>query len=164
MITTIWRTEIWHPLSVHFPITLLVTATLTGVSALFLNSQRKKNWQQASGILLLAGIITAWLSIYTGSLADGVVARQICDPTVLKNHEIAAYTLAYLFSAAALIHLIIHCVPLKNKYKSVLSYLSVILMITGTGYVGYAGHLGASLVYEQGAGVNKPSADCSGFQ
>lgn len=27
----------------------------------------------------------------------------------------------------------------------------------------YVGHLGASLVYEQGAGVSMPSEDCEGF-
>lgn len=160
----VWRTEIWHPLFVHFPIALLIIATISGVTALFLNSKRKENWQTASGVLLLLGTVTAWISIYTGNLADGIVARQICDPTILKEHELSAFKLAYLFSAAASIYLVILFTRLKSMTKSIFNYLSVILMAIGTGYLVYTSHLGASLVYEQGAGVNKPTANCNGFE
>lgn len=158
------RPEVWHPLSVHFPIALLITATVIGIVTLFLSAERKDIWQKVCVIILVAGSIGAWISIYTGSLADGKVARKLCDPTVLKEHEIAAYTLAYLFSAATLIQLFMLFSNLKYKIRNRLYLLSIILMIVGSGYLIYTGHLGASLVYEQGAAVNKPAADCSGFK
>jgi uncharacterized membrane protein len=158
------RREVWHPLSVHFPIALLISATVISIVTSFLTPERKHIWQKVCVVILLAGSIGAWISIYTGSLADGIVARKLCDPTVLKKHEIAAFTLAYLFSAATLIHLFMLFAEVKYKIRNILYLLSVILMIVGSGYLIYTGHLGASLVYEQGAGVNKPSADCAGFK
>ncbi|HEY0668762.1 MAG TPA: DUF2231 domain-containing protein [Sphingobacteriaceae bacterium] len=148
----------------HFPIALLVTATVIGMVTLFLRPEKKRFMQNLCVILLLLGTIGSWVSIYTGSLADGIVARNLCDPTVLKDHEIAAYTLAYLYSSAAAIYVLILFTSLKNWLRNGLQYLTIFLMVIGLGYLVYTSHLGASLVYEQGAGVNKPSADCNGFQ
>jgi uncharacterized protein (DUF2237 family) len=39
----------------------------------------------------------------------------------------------------------------------------VILSLVGSGFLIYTGHLGASLVYQQAAGVHIPSDDCSEF-
>lgn len=159
-----FRTEVWHPLSVHFPITLLICATLIGLGTLFLSRRTKDMGLKITAATLISGTITAWISIYTGNLADGIVARKICDPTVLKDHELASYNLAYLFTAASIIHLLIRSQMVKNKVRNLLHYFSVVLMVIGMGFLIYTGHLGASLVYEQGAGVNKPSADCAGFE
>ena len=157
------RTEVLHPLSVHFPIALLVTATVIGMVTLFLRLEKKQFMQNLCIILMLLGTIGSWVSIYTGSLADGIVARNLCDPTVLKDHEIAAYTLAYLYSSATVIYVMILFTSLKSWLRNGLQYLTTFLMVIGLGYLVYTSHLGASLVYEQGAGVNKPSADCNGF-
>lgn len=158
------RTEVWHPLTVHFPIGLLVIATLIGTATLFLNPERKKSWVKTCTIILLIGTLGAWVSVYTGDLADGIVARKLCDPTQLKEHEIAAFNVAYLFSGASLIHLLLLRPAIKANLKRILFNISILLMVVGMGYLVYTGHLGASLVYEQGAGVNKPTADCAGYQ
>jgi len=154
-----WRTEVWHPLSVHYPIALLLAALLFKVLALAIKDH---TWSKAGSLLLVLGTVGAWMAVYTGSMADGIVSRKICDPTVLKDHENAAYTLAWLFSAASLIDLATF-VSLLKKYTTVLKYAVVILMFIGSGFLAYAGHLGATLVYQQGAGVYKPSEDCLEF-
>ena len=158
-----WREEIWHPLTVHFPIALLLFATVIRLLALLLKKNQRHTLEVSGSLLLLTGSLGAWLSIYTGDLADGVVARTICDPTILKSHEIASYTMAYLFTAASVFNIILLLTDLREKLKTVLKYVLVVLMLVGSGYLVHAGHLGATLVYQQGAGVNKPSADCSGF-
>lgn len=112
--------------------------------------------------MLYAGCVCAWISMYTGDLADGVVSRKLCDPTVLKDHEIAAYNLAYSFSAAALLDLALFINLVKVKQK-LIELLLVILMLVGSGYLVYAAHLGARVVYEQAGGVNVPTGDCAGF-
>lgn len=131
---------------------------------LFLRPEKKRFMQNLCAILIILGTIGSWVSIYTGSLADGIVARKLCDPTVLKDHEIAAYTLAYLYSSAAVIYVLILFTSLKSWLRNGLQYLTTFLMVIGLGYLVYTSHLGATLVFEQGAGVNKPSADCNGFQ
>ena len=159
---TFWRTETWHPLSVHFPIALLLVATLAKVVALFLRDSQKDFWHRGGAYLLYAGCLLAWLSIYTGDMADGIVSRKICDPTVLKDHENAAYNLAYIFSVATAIELGLRLNLIRIKTK-LLQIAVVLLMVTGSGFLTYAGHLGARVVYEQAGGINIPASDCAGF-
>lgn len=159
---TFWRTEMWHPLTLHFPISLLLLATFSKLVALFLRGSQTHFWQRAGAYLLYAGCLMAWLSIYTGDIADGIVSRKLCDPTVLKRHEIAAYNLAYLFTAATALDLSLRFNLIKVKTK-LLQTLVVLLMLVGTGFLIYTSHLGATVVYEQAGGVNVPAGDCAGF-
>jgi len=159
---TFWRTEIWHPLSVHFPIALLTFATVAKLVALFIGPSSSVFWKKMGSFLLYIGCLAAWVSIYTGDMADGIVSRKLCDPTVLKDHENAAYNLTYIFSAAALLDLAILLNLIKVKLK-LLSVLILVLLLVGSGYLIYAGHLGARVVYDQAGGVNVPTSDCAGF-
>ena len=74
---TFWRTEVWHPLSVHFPIAILLLATIAKTIALLLRGDQKPFWQKAGSYLLYLGVITAWVAIYTGDLAYCFVSRKI---------------------------------------------------------------------------------------
>lgn len=154
-----WRTEVWHPLSIHFPIALLLTGLLFKVLALI---TKGLTWNRAGSALLLLGTLGAWIAICTGNLADGIVSRQICDPTVLKDHENAAFTVSWLFTAASLLDVTTLVGSLKIN-KKVLKLAVLTLMLIGSGFLIYAGHLGATLVYQQGAGVYNPSGDCNEF-
>jgi uncharacterized membrane protein len=157
------RTEVWHALSVHFPIALLIFSTLAMLTSFPLKSENKQIWRKAASGLLYAGTIAAWVSIYTGNLADGIVSRKICDPTILKDHEIAAQTMTYLFTAAVVLNLIILFKIFRSPLRQIASIVILLLMIAGSGYVVYTGHLGASLVYQQGAGVYNHSVDCDDY-
>lgn len=157
-----WRTEAWHPLTVHFPVALLLFATLAKLLAVFLKPQPAAFWHRMGAYLLYAGTAGAWLSIYTGDLADGIVSRKLCDPTVLKSHELASYNLAYLFTGATVLNLSSMSDWVK-RYSRLLSVVVVLLMLAGSGFLAYTGHLGAKLVYEQAGGVEVPPSDCAGF-
>jgi uncharacterized membrane protein len=155
-----WRTEVWHPLSVHFPVALLLVASLFKIIALFIDGEL---WNRGGSILLYLGTIGAWVSVYTGDMADGTVSRTLCDPTILKDHENAAYITGWIFSAAILVDVVawIDLIAIKRVF---LQLLMVILLLVGSGYLIYVGHTGASLVYQQGAGVYKPTEDCQEFE
>ncbi|SDR65703.1 DUF2231 domain-containing protein [Christiangramia echinicola] len=153
-----WRTEVFHPLSVHFPIVLLLLATLFKFIALW---SSKITWDHGGRFLLILGVIGVWISIYTGNLADGIVSRQLCDPTVLKEHENFAYTTAWLFSIALILELLTRYIDLIKT--RIVSVVLVLLMFSGSVTLAYVGHLGAELVYQQAAGVNIPSEDCAEF-
>jgi uncharacterized membrane protein len=157
----LWRTELWHPLVLHFPLVLLLVATAAKLIAfLFRTYEPVSFWQRAGSYLLYAGWLTAWLAIYTGDLADGIVSRKICDPTVLKEHEITAYYASYLFTGAVAADLSLRLLP---KYLRPIRLLELVLLLAGAGYLGYAGHLGAQVVYQQGGGVRVPAADCADY-
>ncbi|NLD50201.1 MAG: hypothetical protein GX660_23945 [Clostridiaceae bacterium] len=154
-----WRTEIWHPLSVHFPVAILFLGSLF----ILIGTIIKKNfWSNMSKILLVIGTVGIWVTIYTGNLADSVVARQICDPTVLETHEANAYIAGWIFSIVSVI-IILEYLGILIKIKNLLKIGLVVLSITGSGILIYTGHLGATLVYQQAAGVHIPSEDCSEF-
>lgn len=154
-----WRTEIFHPISVHFPLAILVLATVFFLVGFV---TKKIFWENTSRILFLIGTIGAWIAIYTGNLADSVVSRQICDPTVLETHETNAYIVAGLFSVASILILLDYFGFLK-KIEKIGKVLILVLTIAGSGFLIYTGHLGATLVYQQAAGVHTPSEDCSEF-
>ncbi|MBZ9630787.1 hypothetical protein LB465_08345 [Salegentibacter sp. LM13S] len=156
-----WRTEVFHPLSVHFPIALLLVAFLFKLIAL---GSIKEVWKQGGTVLLILGTIGIWIAIYTGDLADGIVSRTICDPTALKDHENMAYITAWLFTFSLLLDLLkFSKFQTITKQKKLLSFFCILALTIGSGYLMYVGHLGATLVYQQGAGVYKPSVDCAEF-
>ncbi|MGO2359385.1 DUF2231 domain-containing protein [Mesonia sp.] len=157
-----WRTEVFHPLSVHFPIALLFIALLFKSMALF---SRKESFSLGGSILLVLGVMGSWIAIYTGDLADGVVARTLCDPTILKDHENYAYTTAWIFTAALSLDLMYAFFSLQlGSLVLWIKRLTLILLLIGNGFLMYVGHLGATLVYQQAAGVYVPTEDCQEFE
>lgn len=154
-----WRTEVFHPLSVHFPIALLTVAFLFKIVALRF---KREVWERGGTVLLILGVLGIWLAIFTGDLADGIVSRKLCDPTVLKDHENMAWVTAWLFTTGLAIDLLRYIkFPL---FKNKIFLIVVLLVLTGgTVLLTYVGHLGATLVYQQAAGVNVPSSNCAEF-
>jgi len=159
-----WRTELWHPVTVHFPIALLLAATLFLLISFFVRQESKKLFQNGAFMVLVLGAIGAWVSLYTGDLADGIVARKLCDPTVLKDHELASKTMTYLFTAAALIHISFFFNLLGSRMKQISLYVIFVFMLVGSVFLIRTGHLGASIVYQQGAGVHNHSVDCDEYR
>lgn len=154
------RPEVWHALSVHFPIALLPAATIAMLVSLFIKEPGKRHWHIAATLLLFAGCLAAWIAVYTGDTADGIVARKICDPTMLKDHELASRNMTWIFTAAAMLHVSFMSNLVRPRLRAFSFYLAFLLMLTGTGFLVYTGHIGASLVYEQGAGVKGHTVDC----
>ncbi len=153
------RTEVIHPLSVHFPIVLLLIASF--LSWLSLLRPRRDGLKIALFWSLLLGSASAWLAVYTGDLADGRVSRSLCDPTILKQHENFALALSYTYTVMLVIAGAKQLLAFRKPRLLVI--LLAVLGLAGAAMVVYVGHLGASLVYEQAAGVVVPPDDCAGF-
>jgi len=160
---SMWREELIHPLVVHFPVALLIFGTLFWITGLFWH-KRFPFLRPAGRLMLLIGTIGAWTAVYTGNLADGEVARTLCDPTVAKDHQRFAYMVGYLFSAFIVIEWIFTkgFLPFINT-RLVKSALAI-LLIAGCGFLGYVGHLGGKLVYQQSAAVYQPTEGCAEFE
>lgn len=156
-----WRTEVFHPLSVHFPIALLFVAFLFKSIAVW---SSRETWHLGGSILLFLGVTGLWIAVYTGNLADGIVSRKICDPTILKEHQNLSYTTSWIFTSMLVVDIFRRIFKkfTENKERLV-NLLLAFGMLVGVGFLGYTGHLGATLVYQQGAGVYTPSSDCNEF-
>lgn len=156
-----WRKELWHPLVVHFPIATLLLASAVGLTLLFRHNEKNGSfWVRSFLGLLVFGVITVWLAIYTGLWSYNTEVRRICDPSVLKTHRLWGYYAAYLYTAG----LVVYAISRWVWAIRLLTYLAVLTTLAGAAALTYSGHLGASLVYQQGAGVRQPAADCSDYQ
>ena len=155
-----WRTEVYHPLSVHFPVALLVVAFFFKLISL---KFKRELWNLGGTVLLGLGLLGLWIAVYTGNLADGIVSRKICDPTILKDHENYAWFTAWVFTGGFALDLLRR---FKGRvFKNVIfTGVFVVVLAVGTGALAYVGHLGATLVYQQAAGVYVPSGNCAEFE
>jgi uncharacterized membrane protein len=162
---SMWRVELWHPLVVHFPIALLLVGTT--LRLLGLSRRRRARWRflvPAGRLLLVVGVVSAWIAVYTGTLADAVVVRSLCDPTVVEAHEDAAYWVAALFTLAALADGFLAWRRPDGWRRRLLILFLAGSSVAGSAGLLYVGHLGARLVYQQAAAVHVPSADCHAFE
>ncbi|KAF0094621.1 MAG: hypothetical protein E1N59_1625 [Puniceicoccaceae bacterium 5H] len=162
-VPSMWRTELWHPLSVHLPVALL---TVAGLLALVTPTLGRyvggKGLKFSYSLLLWLGLATFWVAFYTGQMAYSIEVRRICDPGVLKEHLRWAYIAGAIFSSAAVFDLA--QVLLKRRLHLILLGASYLCSFVGAFSLGYLGHLGAKLVYQQGAAVHQPSDDCAEFE
>ena len=160
---SMWRVELIHPFVVHIPVALLLVGSIFWILSLWLH--RRYTFLRPSGrLLLLIGTVGAWIAVYTGTLADGQVARSLCDPTIAKEHERFAYTVGYLFSAFVIVDWLVVKDYLTFITKKYLHVGLAILLIAGCGFLGYVGHLGGKLVYQQSAAVYQPTEGCVEFE
>jgi len=106
--------------------------------------------------------VASWASVFTGLLADDVVSPMLCDPQVRLNHEDYSYYVAYLFTAFSISHLLSQI--LSHKYTTYFIAFNVLIVTGGTAALIYTSHLGATLTYQQAAGVYNPGPECKGFE
>ncbi|MEX2589791.1 MAG: DUF2231 domain-containing protein [Chitinophagales bacterium] len=157
-IPPMWREELWHPLLVHLPIATLLLASLAATLSLVVKHLFLKQMIYA---MLAIGVLSGWIAIYTGELAYSIEVRKICEPNALQEHQWWAYATLIVYSVA--FGLMTSSKIISHNYLSAIKSVSLFLIIMALFGLFYTGHLGASLVYQQGAGTYKPSADCSEF-
>ncbi|OBX26144.1 putative membrane protein [Gelidibacter algens] len=161
-IPSLWREEVWHPLSVHLPIVALLLASVAAILCLAVKNKVYHLFvKQMTFVMLIIGVFSGWLAIYTGELAYSIEVRKICDPKVLQEHQWWSYATLIVYSVALSLKIIPKFITLK--YLNVIKPINFCLLIIALLGLLYTGHLGASLVYQQGAGTYKPTDDCSEF-
>ncbi len=151
------RDELFHPAIVHFPIAFLALAGTLAIFWLFF-----QRGQATLLLVLIFGVVGGWLGILTGGWAEDVVNRVICDPTVTSDHE--QWAEWAVWSASAALPLVTFAKLRRGKNLFPFRTLCTLPLVFATGSILYAGHLGATLVYQQGAAVYKPAPQCTEFE
>lgn len=156
-LSSLWRIELLHPALAHFPIALIVLGT-----AFWLLGGFARRWPRcdcfalAGTVTLVVAALTGWAATQTGFWADEVVGRDLYDPRPLKDHENLALLFSWLATAGAAAAVLWQCKPLPRNPRRILWWLTTAVLIAGCVVVAYVAHLGAGLVYQQGAGVVMP--------
>lgn len=145
-----WRTELWHSFIVHLPVVTLFLSSIAAILKLFIsNTVYRLFLTQTVWIMLIIGVASGWVAIYTGELAYTIEVRKICDAEVLRSYQWWAYATLIVYSFT-----LVTGIASKisgGRFLSIIKIIKRILLFIGLTGLLYTGHLGASLVYQQDA-------------
>ncbi|MEX2479197.1 MAG: DUF2231 domain-containing protein [Gracilimonas sp.] len=140
-----------HPLIVHFPIAILVTAGLANLISLFIP---EKWWDEAKNtILYVFGGIAAIATYYTGQAAADTVFLETEAQSVLTEHADWALWLVWFFGLYMVLRIVFHWFGLfeKRSFK-VIAFLTV---LPGLFMIYETAEYGGKMVFGYGAGTGQ---------
>jgi len=137
-----------HPIAVHFPIALLVTAVICDFLFLI---YKKDRYSEAGTILTIAALIGAVLAVVSGLLAEESVKVSSAAEEIIESHELFGF-----ISLGALSVLAVVRIALRDNLKKLSIVILFICGLASAGVVGYCAYLGGELVYKYGTGVEIP--------
>jgi uncharacterized membrane protein len=133
-----------HPLFVHFPVALLLTALALEVAWWI----AKRDWLRNSAtVTLTLGAVGAVAAVTTGLIASRAVGEADAAHAVVEAHESFAITVAALAVALAAVRLL-------KWDRGGLRWLFLVLLVALGGLLAWAAYLGGRLVYEFGVGTS----------
>lgn len=128
-----------HPLIVHFPIALLLTAVLTQLAILFFPKNINLKW--FTFFLLLAGCIGALIAVQTSVHISGVADDNAFE--IFETHRLFGL-LTFWFSLGSTMMRFITINWIRKRWIEI---ILTILILATSGLVLITGHHGAQLVY-----------------
>lgn len=135
-----------HPMVIHFPIVLILTAVPFQVLLLFNPKNKMLHWLTFA--IMLGGYIGAFFACKIFSPHISSDAPDEIFHTFQLHHRFAGLTF-WTILATAVLRLVAN-LWLKNKWFEILILLCI---ITAAVFVSITGHLGAGLTHIYGAGV-----------
>jgi len=161
------RTELLHPLSVHFPIAFIVLFVMIKLAIFCVKDEIVKKignfFYQAC--LIVSLILTA-ISLYLGDSAAELVKGKICQISKIDQHEELAKLLLLMLILLLAVEILFTFLKdyrknLNPKWLKTSHMLLVLCLFIATGtFLVKTAHTGAALVYEQGAGVLNHPKNC----
>ncbi len=146
-----------HPLVVHFPIALLLTAPLFIVLGALVPPKRSRPYMIAALLLMVLGTTGAWFAVATGEATADLVTRNPDVSAVLERHESLAEKVRVVFTAATLLFAAILLMPKALHRDATRLSTSIVPLVFTLAYGGAAlllantAHQGGRLVHELGS-------------
>jgi uncharacterized membrane protein len=138
-----------HPVVDHFSVALLFTAVLIDLIA---SLAPNRIWLRYTAVtLMILGAIAAGGSFFTGDMEADRIWKALGQPAkdVLKTHAELGEYLAITFGVLAVWRILIQAAGFMAGTRAFYLIVAIAAIIV----LGYAGHLGGSLVYDYGAGT-----------
>ena len=140
MVLLIGLGDILHPMTVHFPIALILVSCL--LSIIYLIRKRDITMSNCIKTLAILGALGAWAAVITGNYHMELTA----EAEKIKNihHTFAGWTAAVISGSAA-IYLLSYLI--KKPLPKWLYVIAFILLIIATGLIAVTGYFGGYIVY-----------------
>ena len=151
--TTLLDWNALHPLVVHFPIGLLLTAPILVVIGLAL---RLRAFLFAALVVMAVGVAGAWVAVATGEAAGEIAERLPAVEEAVEEHGEHAETSRALFTAltAAYAALLLAPVALKrpiHRWPDIAAHVAFLFLYAGAAlHLARAAHEGGLLVHRHG--------------
>ncbi|MBL8744993.1 MAG: hypothetical protein JNK58_01410 [Phycisphaerae bacterium] len=145
----------FHPLVVHFPIALLLSAPVLVLMGLLVHRHRH-GLNVSALVLMLMGTIGVWLSLSTGESAEEWVDEVGAVKSILHDHEEMAEKAWIASIVATVVFAAYTAVPWMMKREVARKWTLLAGALFLAGYVipclavANTAHLGGRLVHEQG--------------
>ena len=135
-----------HPLTIHFPIALLMGAALLYLAAWLLKSER---FAHSAFVVLVLGALSLIVAVATGLYAEqGVMLALSVREHLLQPHKTAMLTTLALCTILTIWAVLARPFPKKGR----LLFLFLLLVMIGVMTVG--ADFGGRMVYDYNAGGN----------
>ena len=137
-----------HPVIVHFPVALIISAFALDLLGLIFRSQRIR--AAAFPVLALAtlaaivGVATGHLAEYQLKVKSDEIIRLIGIHETLATAALGAIVVALIFRSLA---------EYRKNIEGILGQIAFIAMLVATILVGAAGYFGGEMVFSKGAGT-----------
>jgi uncharacterized membrane protein len=145
-----------HPLIVHFPIALLLTAPLFVIVGAVLSPSKGRTFLMSGLILMMLGTVSVLLSVETGEAAGSVARADPVIKAAIYEHQELAEATQVLFLALTVAFAGLLFVPkwihtdLGHRANTSLLAVFLILYTTGILILINTAHHGGLLVHEMG--------------
>jgi uncharacterized membrane protein len=165
-LASLWRIEMLHPATVHFPVALLTVGAVLWLLGWWAGPDGRAGFLRPAASLLLAiGAAAAWFAVLTGFWAEDAVGPTVLNAPLLRDHQNLALGTASLATAVVLVELGPRLLarrfgPERSRaghLPALARGVTAVLLLATLLTVGLAAHHGAALVYAEGAGVERIS-------
>ena len=133
-----------HPLVVHFPIALLLTAVALDLLAVAL---KRPGWHRIALWNLALGTAGAGLAVWSGLRASEVAKHTFNIYQVMELHERLGISTLVTGSLITVWRLL-----MRDRLAGWARVVAIAMMLGMAGTLAYGAHLGGRLVYEFGVG------------